>query len=275
MIDLYRLLNDLDRFDDWNDYHRALRILCVTARRYNRIWEELEQIKELAGFNKPFPILRLPREIRDKIYKYSLSPIIEFDITHIQWGLPVKDNPFKCPTPGLLRTSKQIYHEAVEVLYSKNIFTFDVPSALIAFQSQIGPENCKRVRQICIWAEFPVRSREVRDSKYLPRSEYDKYPSDWIAALAACRFEKIIHLDIEVYSHTSSHIMPEDLQEFVKRFLGRVAENEVPRLTLTGFREEERQKFPKEWKVDMDDWVYRNWIKSMSWDLFEDYSQLK
>ena len=48
-------------------------------------------------------------------------------------------------------------------------------------------------------------------------------------------------------------LMPEDLQHFIEGFLGRVADGEVPRLSLTGFREE-REKFPESWEVVMDQW---------------------
>jgi hypothetical protein len=46
--------------------------------------------------------------------------------------------------------------------------------------------------------------------------------------------------------------MSKNLQEFILQFLGRLGEDEVPRLSLKGFREEERRKFPKRWEVVMD-----------------------
>ena len=39
---------------------------------------------------------------------------------------------------------------------------------------------------------------------------------------------------------------------------------EVPHLSLTGFREEEREKFPKSWEVVMDQWdSYKDEIRGM------------
>jgi hypothetical protein len=62
--------------------------------------------------------------------------------------------------------------------------------------------------------------------------------------------------------------MPEDLHQFIEGFLGRVADREVPRLSLTGFREEEREKFPKSWEVVMDQWnFYKNEIRRMQEEL--------
>ena len=59
-------------------------------------------------------------------------------------------------------------------------------------------------------------------------------------------------------------LIPEDLQQFIEGFLGRVVGGEVPHLSLTGFREEEREKFPKSWEVVMDQWdSYKDEIRRM------------
>lgn len=148
------------------------------------------------------------------------------------------------PTSGILRTNKQIYHEAIEILYSKNIFKFHEPEHLFAFEDQIGSENCMRVREMSIWIMFP--------------SVPDSVPSYWITALKTCRLGKIVHLGIEAEmffrASTNLLLMPEDLQHFIEGFLGRVAGGEVPGLSLTGFQEEEREKFPESWEVVMDQW---------------------
>lgn len=177
--------------------------------------EELERLKESTGFNKPFPILRLPREIRDEIYTYSLRAAISVET--LQWPfIPTADSPYKSPTPGLLRANKQIYHEAIEILYSKNIFKFQNPGHLFAFEEQIGSENRKRVREICIWIIFPMREEVMLDPKHLLRSEYESVQSHWIAALKACGLEKIVHLGIEAEVLFGGALcllaMPKDLQ---------------------------------------------------------------
>lgn len=276
MIDINQLLGSLDDcLDDSSKHEAALRLLYSTARRYNETYNELERLKESIGFNKPFSILRLPREIRDKIYTYSLRA--EISVNRMSaFILTLKNNPFKPPTPGLLRANKQIYYEAIEILYSKNIFQFQEPEQLFAFEEQIGFENGKRVREICIWTKLPRRDEVVLDPKHLLRSEYDSFPSHWIAALTACSFEKIMHLAVEaevLFSTSLSLLsMPKDLQQFSEEFLGRVADNKVPRLSLTGFREEEREKFPQRWEVVMDQWdSYKDEIRGMQMEM-EEYS---
>lgn len=211
---------------------------CLLVQMSNMTCEEPQRCEELTEFNQPSPFLRLPRELRDEIYRYSLcqEPLIEIT----RWTLVDRDPSFKCPSPGLLRTSRQIYHESIEILYSKNTFAFEKPSHFFVFAEEIGPENRERVKKICIrifWG--------WKDDATLYR---------WMAALTACRFEKIAHLGIEMWVNSFSIDrveMPKVLSEFIQKFLGRVAENDVPRLTLKGFQEDERLKFPNWWKVEM------------------------
>jgi hypothetical protein len=267
-------LDSIDHgLDDSGKYEATLRLLWSTARRYNKTCEELERLQESTGFNKPFPFLRLPRELRDEIYTYSLRAAVSVE-TIPRFLIPIKNNFFKPPTAGLLRANKQIYHEAIEILYSKNIFKFQEPGHLFAFEEQIGFENRKRVREICIWTMFPKNHEVILDPDYILRSEYDSFPSHWIAALKACRLEKIVHLGIEaemLFSDPSFLLcMPEDLQEFIEEFIGRVADDEVPRLSLTGFREEEREKFPKRWEVVIDQWKsYKDEVEARQRELDE------
>ncbi|KAF2240507.1 hypothetical protein BU26DRAFT_206785 [Trematosphaeria pertusa] len=276
MINLDRLLESVDdgHLDDSAKYGATLQLLYSTVRRYNRTYEELERLKAATGFNKPFPLLRLPRELRDEIYTYSLRAASSVEtVPRRPFMLTEGDNPFKPPTAGLLRANKQVYHEAVGILYSKNVFRFQEPGQLFAFEEQIGVESRRRVREICIWIRFPGRDEVVLDPNHLSRSEYDSIPSHWIAALKACRLEKIVHLGIEaevIGSPLYLLSMPEGLREFIREFLGRVADDEVPRLSLTGFREEERGRFPERWEVVMDQWDdYKNELEGLRRELEE------
>ena len=278
MIDLDWLLETFDGgFDDADKYEATLRFLFLTARKYNKTYEELERLKELIGFNKPFPILRLPREIRDQIYTYSLcAPISAKTVSSLPLSTIPQDNPFKPPTPGLLRVNKQIYYEAIDILYSKNTFQFEEPEHLFAFEEQIGSENRKRVKTIHFWAIMPIRDEEIPDPNSLPRSEYQSAPSHWIAALKACGFRNIMHLGVEAGTIDAHPLcllsMPKDLQEFIKECLGRVTDNGVPHLSLTGFREEEREKFPNKWKVVMNQWsTYEEELEALRKEWEEDY----
>lgn len=240
--------------DHFSKYEVTLGFLCSTVRQHNQVCKELELLKDATGFNKPFPFLGLPREIRDEIYRYSLCSTNLVNTMSL-YMLFFKDNPYKPPTPGLLYTNKQIYHEAIDILYSKNIFRFGAPRVLFDFEQQIGPENCRRVKQISLWTRFPSEDQEIERINLLRPPCRQSSSSHWIAALADSRFNNIVHLGIEAHVCPMPHpslLMPEALQEFLERFFEkRVAEHKVPRLSLTGFREEEREKFPKEWKVEM------------------------
>jgi hypothetical protein len=72
MIDFALLLDDYDQrlsnaFEESDKYNTTRRLLFSLAQRHNNIYAELECLKESTGRNKPFPFLRLPREIRDDI----------------------------------------------------------------------------------------------------------------------------------------------------------------------------------------------------------------
>jgi len=89
--------------------------------------------------------------------------------------LAAADYAFKPPTSGILRTNKQIYHEAIEILYSKNIFNFREPEQLFAFENQIGSENCMRVRAMSIWItrRFPHEPEVVYSFESMsPREDF-------------------------------------------------------------------------------------------------------
>ena len=126
MIDLKQLLDSVDdSLDDSSRSKAMLRLLCSTVHRYNLTCEELEGLKESTSFDKPFPILRLPREIRDEIYTYSLRAGSPVETTpQIHFLLTAADYPFKPPTPDILRTNKQIYHEAIEIFSVEEYLQF-------------------------------------------------------------------------------------------------------------------------------------------------------
>ncbi|KAF2739202.1 hypothetical protein EJ04DRAFT_508917 [Polyplosphaeria fusca] len=279
MIDISQLLQDLDdSFDtgleDSGKYQVTTQLLCSTARKYNNLYRELERLKETTGFDKPFPILRLPREIRDEIYTYSLRATIAVDVVPRIPYVMIAENPFKPPTPGLLRVNKQIHQEANEILYSKNIFRFMEPAHLFDFEDQIGLENCKRVSNMCIWIRFPKEDEVIPHPRYLARSEHDSVPSHWIAALKSCGLKQIGRLDIEaemLFSASMSLLpMPENLRQCIKGFLGRVSHDKAPRLSLKGFREEEKEKFPKKWHVVIDQWDdYKKEVEGMRREMEE------
>ena len=64
------------------------------------------------------PFLRLPGKLRLKIYEYLLS-------SGTVWSYGLYDNK-RCNSLAILFTSRQIYQEAVDVLYSQMAFTFGI-----------------------------------------------------------------------------------------------------------------------------------------------------
>ncbi len=127
-----------------------------------------------------------------------------------------------------------------------------------------------RVRAMSIWIEPELLP--VLNPDHTLQSEYLNVPSQCITALKACRLAKIVHLGIEAEmffgAPTDFLHMSEDLQQVIEGFLGSVAGDEVPRLSLTGFWEEGREKFPKSWEVVMDQWdCYEDKIRGMQEEL--------
>jgi hypothetical protein len=222
--------------------------LYATARQLNVMHDELARFKKAAGLDKPFPLLKLPREIRDDIYAYSLCATLAVqphELPDFFSALVDPNCPYRPPTPGLLRANKQIYQESVDVLYSRNIFRFWEPVKLHAFGEQIGSENRARVRQL--WLH------------HLSKDDSGSGPSttNWIAALKTCPFEDVMHLTIEgrpTYTSPTSWFpaISEELQDFILDFFRSLPKDKVPRLSLKKIREEERDKFPTSWKVVTD-----------------------
>lgn len=221
-----------------------------TRRRQYRV---IRPVIKSSARKKLTSFLDLPHNIRQKIYTYSLC--IEDVVDPFYKRL----DPYKPPAPGLLRTNKQIYHEAIDMVYSKNIFDFTEAEDFVAFQKQIGLQNCKQVREISIWIKFPTQQEAKLNPKYWPQPEYDSFLTPWLAALTACRFEKIVHLRVDAFvRYPDSYdmlLMPNNLQDVIEKFfLERMPEDRVPRLSLIGFQFEERKKFPESWKVEMEWW---------------------
>jgi hypothetical protein len=129
----------------------------------------------------PFPFLNLPREARDKIYLYCLQAPLEAETRLRPWmSLCFENYSWKPPTPGLLLTDRQIYSEAVELLYSKNTFSFKAPQELLDFERKIAPSHLDLIRRIQIWVVFPFSESEEA-SPYILLLE--NIPSHWAKAL--------------------------------------------------------------------------------------------
>lgn len=90
------------------------------------------------------PFLSLPFNIRLQIYKYAL-----IDKQPIQpWLRRTKENSTTTLAAPLLRTCRQIYHEAAPVLYAGNEFTIFYPKMIIDWLQKTGPHNVKRLEYL-------------------------------------------------------------------------------------------------------------------------------
>jgi hypothetical protein len=104
-------------------------------------------------FWHPFPFLSLPDELRLEIYKHAFSassyPIL-IDIHRVRATLRYTKHPTISFPTALLRTNKQIYHEALPVMY-RDITFFPAPNTgLFPFfldrLSKFAQGNIRRAR---------------------------------------------------------------------------------------------------------------------------------
>lgn len=278
MIDLRDLVDerayghDVESLQAANEYLE--RLLFATARKHNQVWEELESMKAASGiYDEPLPFLSLPREVRDQIYTYALQAPREafVGVRHIRMlscdTFPDSTHyPFKPPTPALLLVNKQIYDEAVRVLYTCNNFSFHRPRELFDFQTQVGVYNCALVRQMKISVVFEDESMHI-PLDYLAPYDYENIPSHWARALIESRLlNNIVAMQID--ANTGSHEirlmnMPPALYRAILATFSRNRNaTTVPQLTLKGFQAQEVDKFPKSWKKSTEQWLEVEWVRN-------------
>jgi len=58
---------------------------------------------------------------------------------------------------GILRTCKQIHHEANPILYSQNVFVISEPEQIFRFIVQVGLVNFKLVKTLHIWVPWKAK----------------------------------------------------------------------------------------------------------------------
>lgn len=58
--------------------------------------------------------------------------------------------------PAILRTCRQVYHEAIPLLYTQNVFYISTPESMLALMAQIRPINVKLLRTLEIWVPWDV-----------------------------------------------------------------------------------------------------------------------
>lgn len=106
-------------------------------------------------------LLDLPIEIRLEIYEVLL--VSRFDRRdNPSWSVGntnqklilldfIQARQYRTMEPAVLQTCKQIYREAVPILYSRNVFRFNSTNLILRLMAQIGPTNTKLIRSLDIY----------------------------------------------------------------------------------------------------------------------------
>lgn len=101
----------------------------------------------------------LPLKIRLRIYRYtfaSVSQLPDRSCGKPTSAITVGTSSSLPTTPGLLRVSRRIYKEAVEVLYGSNTYHFMDPERPLGWLKSIGPINVGRLRELSLFVEAEV-----------------------------------------------------------------------------------------------------------------------
>lgn len=109
--------------------------------------------------NKNYTFMTLPVEMRLEIYDLLLVSRIKSNLLFFR--LPVgrrskkiifidyhQDPNQRTMEPAILQTCKQVYHEAVPILYTRNVFGISRPENAMHYMTQIGPDNTKLIRTL-------------------------------------------------------------------------------------------------------------------------------
>lgn len=102
-----------------------------------------------------FRLLDLPAELRIQIYDLLLVSRFKSQ-KHSTLAVGQKNvlldmNPdpeYRTMEPSILQTCKQIYREAVPILYSQNVFYIEIPGPMVKLMEQIGSMNVKFIRSL-------------------------------------------------------------------------------------------------------------------------------
>ena len=240
---------------------RLRRALCATTRDYIHTKKELESAREALGYGKkPLPFLQLPREVRDQIYSYALRTSMnikpEFHDIH---SLSLQHSPWKPASPAICLVNRQIYAEAMEVLYSKNTFCFSNPSELLSFEDQIGIPNRCLIQRIAIPMVVMPESVMIPDPDLGAPCDWRSTPAHWAKAMMKSSFKHILEITVTVEDLRSSNqnqvVISPTLQHAIEDVFHRNQDQESKlRLVLKGFSELEWKKFPKHWAIKTENW---------------------
>lgn len=81
-------------------------------------------------------LLRLPRELRDRVYEECLLASKPIDLRNLAPPRVMHLHQRLCLTPNLLASCRQVYEEAILKLYDENLFFVDLTSTWRFFRTQ-------------------------------------------------------------------------------------------------------------------------------------------
>jgi hypothetical protein len=105
---------------------------------------------------EPFPLLSLPREIRDQIYRFALLAPGKTPISRARSRPYFKDYPTLPLNVLLVLANRQIHSEASRVLYGENVFEFGSTDWFYAWYRAIGATHQPLVRRLLVQANSGV-----------------------------------------------------------------------------------------------------------------------
>ncbi|PGH16929.1 hypothetical protein AJ80_04997 [Polytolypa hystricis UAMH7299] len=161
----------IDMAPPWDPLHDALHRLKEKGQRLSN-----KLHKNLSASHATFPFLRLPRELRDRVYKELLTRPdhdelwIRFSPRNEVWW----DATRYCRCRGkreqlwatllsleILQTNKQVYAEAMRVLYGRNKVWIDAPpSRVIEFLTRLSPVGRESIRFLRLWLDSRIIEAE-------------------------------------------------------------------------------------------------------------------
>ena len=232
----------------------VLSVVLQLQKEVSRLQCRVEHLElELVGRkgNKlTFPFLRLPREVRNRIYLYALMCPAYAKLSSQYMDL------FKPPTPALYLVNRQLSAEANEILYSMNTMHFEEPEDIHNYLEAIGTINKAYIRSISIWFDYRTIKQRRRD-----RISTLGTSSDWAKALLGSGLTRLKKIEISTEyigaSDYSSYYPSMDpaMERAIKYLFQQNQDGTTRHLMLTGFNYEDRKRFPGNWRVTMTQFV--------------------
>jgi hypothetical protein len=198
---------------------------------------------------EPFPLLRLPREIRDQIYLSTLLAPGQTPISRARSRPFFKDYPTLPLNSLLVLANRQVHSEGSLVLYGENVFEFGSTDWFYAWFRAIGATHQPLVRRLLIYSDA--------------LGYFGWAKALWKSGMGGLREVCIIgHLSIEAYrirhwtERTFEMVTETFEQERMNAHVVAFGEQEggERKMFLIGFDEEERGMFiacQAGWPVDM------------------------